>query len=168
MCCMPWSYAICVQRIIPSVLIASISSILIFAFRHSMVFCSWRSCIILACVSILLVFCADAANPTKTRTPIETTTNTPTSSATLDIVDVENDPAEREHQFGAYSVLAITVVLIVTILLTYGFLVFECHYIPESVCTISVGMFAMCLCCVLRNNSALSVITFQSLSAQCQ
>lgn len=35
--------------------------------------------------------------------------------------------------------LAINGVLMVAVLLNYAFLKFRCHYIPESVCTISVG-----------------------------
>jgi len=85
------------------------------------------------CVLILASCAAHvAANVTLTLTP------TPVPNATLGYDDFD-DPSEREHRFGAYSVLAITCVLVASVLLTYGFLKFHCHYIPESMCTISVG-----------------------------
>ena len=57
-----------------------------------------------------------------------------------DSTDEEEEEAEREHRFGAYSVLAITLVLVASSVLTYAFLEIKLHYIPESVCTIGVGM----------------------------
>eukprot|EP00667_Euglena_gracilis_P005797 EG_transcript_5841 len=68
-----------------------------------------------------------------------TPTATPTLALGAGLPAEDDDPAEREHRFGAYSVLAINGVLMVAVLLNYAFLKFRCHYIPESVCTISVG-----------------------------
>eukprot|EP01012_Entosiphon_sulcatum_P046183 TRINITY_DN6193_c0_g1_i1.p1 TRINITY_DN6193_c0_g1~~TRINITY_DN6193_c0_g1_i1.p1 ORF type:complete len:611 (+),score=118.40 TRINITY_DN6193_c0_g1_i1:25-1833(+) len=52
----------------------------------------------------------------------------------------EVEQAEELQREGAFSLLALTVMLVVSILLTYAFLVLRCNLIPDSVVTIAFGM----------------------------